>query len=261
MCEQPCAAVARCYTRDNTDPPRSSCLCVFQLPAPLSSTEDAEAHGDAMASQPPTMHATHLSKVMSAFCTQRSAILFSILDVRRPGLPLRTRNAFTCMHAWGAQSEQQRRPHAFERQDALCCAALSLGACAHSSTAAQRRMLCPSTMPACRCPVLRHGMMVGQGEMRQPHLPSQPASRAAGASAHLAVVQVACPHHSHVGPCAVADPALLSADLPPACARTTAQHSTPHHSTPRRALMSHDAWQGERDRRRLPRNGVLVACR
>ena len=38
---------------------------------------------------------THPSSVISAFCTQRSAILFSILRVRRPGVPFWTRKAFT----------------------------------------------------------------------------------------------------------------------------------------------------------------------
>lgn len=37
-----------------------------------------------------------LSRKMSAFCTHRSAILFSILDVRRPRVPFLTMKAFTC---------------------------------------------------------------------------------------------------------------------------------------------------------------------
>ena len=37
------------------------------------------------------------SKVMSAFWTQRRAILFSIFSVRYPGAPLRTMNALTCI--------------------------------------------------------------------------------------------------------------------------------------------------------------------
>lgn len=41
------------------------------------------------------------SKVMSAFCTQRSAILFSILVVLKPGVPLRTRKQLTCVWVVG----------------------------------------------------------------------------------------------------------------------------------------------------------------
>jgi hypothetical protein len=38
------------------------------------------------------------SNSMSAFCTQRSAILFSILVGVKPGVFLRTMKAFTCTH-------------------------------------------------------------------------------------------------------------------------------------------------------------------
>ncbi len=104
------------------------------------------------------------SNSMSAFCMQRMAILFSIFVAVKPGVPLRTMNAFTCAS----------RRHSAQH---------SLFTSHHTRG--------------------EHKAGV-TGLMHTYHK----------CSAHLAILAAARPHNRHVGPCAIANPALAAIELP-----------------------------------------------